>query len=151
MKVVSHFVIQDHTLNYLDNGDGTHTAICTVCGARLIEEHVFVDHICACGAADSELEEITSVQVNVQKQTTRVRFLFFFHRTKTTYEATVNVVGANVGVSKVEYRLENGIFWKNGDEFSSSKEIGPFDIRVRDSNGAVTYWYYNGSTTVKLA
>ncbi len=42
----------DHTNEYTDNGDGTHTATCTACGESVTEPHTFVDGSCACGATE---------------------------------------------------------------------------------------------------
>ena len=41
-----------HSFTYVDNGDGTHTATCTVCNENVNEGHTYVDGICACGAVE---------------------------------------------------------------------------------------------------
>ena len=42
----------DHTNNYTDNGDGTHTATCSACGNAVTEAHTFIDGTCSCGATE---------------------------------------------------------------------------------------------------
>ena len=43
-----------HTFTYTDNGDGTHTAMCSVCKYTDVQPHSFEDGVCACGATDGE-------------------------------------------------------------------------------------------------
>lgn len=40
-----------HAYTYTDNGDGTHTAVCTSCGVQFTQAHEYVDNVCVCGAA----------------------------------------------------------------------------------------------------
>ena len=42
-----------HSYTYVDNGDGTHTATCSVCNDTVTADHTFVDGTCVCGAAES--------------------------------------------------------------------------------------------------
>ena len=42
-----------HTYSYVDNGDGTHTATCSVCNNTITEDHTFVDGTCVCGAEEA--------------------------------------------------------------------------------------------------
>ena len=47
-----------HTYEYTDNGDGTHTKICTAGDDTVIERHIYQDGICtSCGAAEPEEHE----------------------------------------------------------------------------------------------
>ena len=41
-----------HSYTYVDNGDGTHTATCSVCNDTVTEEHTFVDGTCVCDAVE---------------------------------------------------------------------------------------------------
>lgn len=43
----------DHTNDYTDNGDGTHTATCSACGNAVTEAHTFIDGTCSCGATET--------------------------------------------------------------------------------------------------
>ena len=43
-----------HSYTYVDNGDGTHTATCSVCNATITEDHAFVEGTCICGATEVE-------------------------------------------------------------------------------------------------
>ena len=47
-----------HQYLYTDNGNGTHTGTCSVCGDSLTEAHTFVDGVCVCGA-------VQNVQMNL--------------------------------------------------------------------------------------
>ncbi|MDY2720447.1 MAG: InlB B-repeat-containing protein, partial [Candidatus Faecousia sp.] len=42
-----------HTYTYVDNGDGTHTATCSVCNNTVTEDHTFPDGSCVCGAVEA--------------------------------------------------------------------------------------------------
>ena len=42
-----------HTYTYVDNGDGTHTATCSVCNNTVTEDHTFTDGTCVCGAVEA--------------------------------------------------------------------------------------------------
>ena len=47
-----------HTYEYTDNGDGTHTKICTAGDDTVIERHIYQDSICiSCGAEEPEEHE----------------------------------------------------------------------------------------------
>ena len=47
-----------HTYEYTDNGDGTHTKVCTAGDDRAIERHIYQDGICtSCGAEEPEEHE----------------------------------------------------------------------------------------------
>ena len=47
-----------HTYEYTDNGDGTHTKICTAGDDTVIERHIYQDGICtSCGAEEPEEHE----------------------------------------------------------------------------------------------
>ena len=41
-----------HSYTYVDNGDGTHTATCSVCNDTVTADHTFVDGTCICGAVE---------------------------------------------------------------------------------------------------
>ena len=41
-----------HSYTYTDNGNGTHTKTCSVCGDTTAEAHSFVDGGCVCGAVE---------------------------------------------------------------------------------------------------
>ena len=45
----------EHTVRYTDNGNGTHTLDCALCGKVItpVEVHSFVDGACVCGAAEN--------------------------------------------------------------------------------------------------
>ena len=42
----------NHSYEYTDNGDGTHTATCSACGNTTTEPHTFTDGTCACSATE---------------------------------------------------------------------------------------------------
>ena len=44
--------ISEHTLSYLDNGDGTHTETCANCDYTETVAHTFIDNSCVCGATE---------------------------------------------------------------------------------------------------
>ncbi len=47
-----------HTYEYMDNGDGTHTKVCTAGDDTVIERHIYQDGICtSCGAEEPEEHE----------------------------------------------------------------------------------------------
>lgn len=45
----------DHTEKYTDNGNGTHSSVCALCGKDIIlsELHSFVNRVCVCGAEEN--------------------------------------------------------------------------------------------------
>ncbi|MGN1308181.1 MAG: alpha-amylase family glycosyl hydrolase, partial [Faecousia sp.] len=69
-----------HSYTYIDNGDGTHTKTCDLCGDTATEAHTFVDGSCDCGAeeapaipTDANLKFISdalSLQSNINFQLT---------------------------------------------------------------------------------
>ena len=46
-----------HSYGYVGNGDGTHTATCTVCGDSFTKDHTFTDGSCVCGAEEISDED----------------------------------------------------------------------------------------------
>ncbi|MGI6280091.1 MAG: hypothetical protein ACOYJS_05985, partial [Acutalibacteraceae bacterium] len=46
-----------HDYVYTDNGDGTHTVTCTGCDYEVVEEHIFEDGTCVCGAVEEDTHE----------------------------------------------------------------------------------------------
>lgn len=143
---IDHFAIMDHDASLVNNGNGTHSMKCKVCGKSETAAHEFdEDGKCACGAIEgSKALGVTSVNVRVATSTSRV-FLFF---TKTVYTAYITPISEDAAVAKVEYNL-NGSGWKTGSNVSSDSRITNLQIRVTDENGTVTVWNYNGSEVIK--
>ena len=46
-----------HSYGYVGNGDGTHTATCTICGDSFTKDHTFTDGSCVCGAEEISDED----------------------------------------------------------------------------------------------
>ncbi|MGM9554547.1 MAG: hypothetical protein ACI3V2_09595, partial [Faecousia sp.] len=102
-----------HSYTYADNGDGTHTKTCDLCGDTSIEAHSFVDGVCICGTAevvgsaeDSDLKFVTTAFT----MGAELKFVFIMtSATATKYPTTyVDVVvnGAD-GETTVRYNLED--------------------------------------------
>lgn len=49
--------VAGHSYGYVGNGDGTHTATCTVCGDSFTKDHTFTDGSCVCGAEEISDED----------------------------------------------------------------------------------------------
>jgi len=137
----------EHSYCYIDNKNGTHSKVCSVCG-KVAEDCVACvydgsTHRCVCcGHFDSSFAKL-SVSVNVTKATTKKLFI-----SRTTYTATITASCEGDTVKTVQYS-KNGSTWTTGTSYSSSSAISSLYVKVSTAAGGATTWYYNGSTTTQ--
>ncbi|MCQ2550664.1 MAG: metallophosphoesterase [Clostridia bacterium] len=147
-----HFEFQEHLpefYEYVDNGDGTHDVVCSVCGEVIrTENHVFDsdDDACKCGAKNNAYVGVIGVNVAVVKKEVTKKFLIFFTRNVTTYDVQIIVKGSNVSKSKVKYSL-NGRTWTRGTKYGTILPVERMYVKVTDEIGKVTNWVYDGENT----
>ncbi|MGM9552706.1 MAG: Ig domain-containing protein [Faecousia sp.] len=89
-----------HNYTYTDNGDGTHTSTCSVCGDTVTEEHIYTDSCCICGARRTEFL-LTDVLndgdkvIIVNKDAGKAMSENDFSSSYPNYRASVNVTPAD--------------------------------------------------------
>jgi endonuclease I/DNA-directed RNA polymerase subunit RPC12/RpoP len=142
-----------HSYTYVDNGDGTHTGTCSVCGATVTENHTYVDGVCsACGAAekltDSSLvfygktvvfESDFSIKYYILKTLTDNYDEVYLNVTKTKYDNNGTVTGTETTkVSMGDYNSSYKAY--------SFKYAGIYSIEIGSNVSATIYGVKDGKT-----
>ncbi len=139
----------EHSLVYLHNGDGEHTAYCVNCGCKEDETHIYdgQTHKCICGLTDPSYGGVTNVSVK-EKVCCKDR-QYSKKASGVSYEYRITAQTVRVKVSKIEYALEKGN-WKTGTAVKSAGKIESFYIRVTDSKKAQTLWKYENGQVIPI-
>jgi C1A family cysteine protease/DNA-directed RNA polymerase subunit RPC12/RpoP/predicted aconitase with swiveling domain len=142
-----------HSYTYVDNGDGTHTGTCSVCGATVTENHTYVDGVCsACGAVekltDSSLvfygktvvfESDFSIKYYILKTLTDNYDEVYLNVTKTKYDNNGTVTGTETTkVSMGDYNSSYKAY--------SFKYAGIYSIEIGSNVSATIYGVKDGKT-----
>jgi len=143
--------VGEHEWAYTVNEDGTHTATCKNCNKEgKTEDHDFdaTSHECLCGKLDPSVCKITAVKVkDVNTVLTSPLWLFkrLFFIARNTYSYQITTEGNMVKAAKVETSVngEEGT-WKTGVLLTSDLKLNELYIRITDTNGEVSNWYWDG-------
>ena len=91
-----------HSYTYADNGDGTHTATCSVCNDTVTADHTFVDGTCICGVKEvTEPIEVAAMTIGTQLALNSDLSILF--RVKNVSETTYDLSTAYLVVEKDQY------------------------------------------------
>lgn len=94
--------LADHSYAYADNGDGTHTATCSVCNDTVTADHTFVDGTCICGVKEvTEPIEVAAMTIGTQLALNSDLSILF--RVKNVSETTYDLSTAYLVVEKDQY------------------------------------------------
>jgi len=143
----------EHKYEYTSNGDGTHDAVCSVCGhTEKNEKCSYENGRCRfCGALDPAYAGVKDVKVSVSAEKVYKNALYrlFGIVSSTRYNVTITPVCEGVSASKVSYSTDGSRF-VNGTSFTSASNVTKLWVKVVDSNGSETEWLWANGSAQKL-
>ncbi len=125
-----------HSYSYTNMGDGTHTALCTLCNGTLKEEHSYTEGVCVCGAKrEAEAKEDSSLKLS--------------HSLNLASDISINFV---VPASMLEgYDMSTVYAESTVENYEGETFLGTSIVRMEPvKNGSLYYFTLTGITAVQM-
>ncbi len=129
--LTAQFTSEAHSLSYVSNGDGTHTAVCSRCDSTFTENHAFENGACFCG--DKELTVDEDIKI--------------YHTLDLASDISITFAVPVSALSRYDsYYLECIL-----PEYEGNAQIGTSTVQIQPVvNGSYYYFTLTGITAVRL-